>query len=371
MNMRIGYDGTPLLGPRSGVGYYTSRLLAAMLSLNPEWEVLLYSNRPLAPLEAELAQSVPMISRLPSKRLVWMQCLLPFLIRRTRPQLCHFPNAMAPLWQPQPFVLTIHDASLFLFRDYHPRTRLLSIRLTLPLLARRAAAIICVSHHAREELSRILHLDPAKVHVVYEAAPAEFEPVTAPHCLEALRRKYRLPGQFLLHVGTLEPRKNLKRLVRALDQIRRRGCDIKLVLVGTRGWHLDGFDAEIERLCLEDAVLFTGYVPTEDLPGLFSLATLFVFPSLYEGFGLPPIEAMACGAPVLTSDRGSLPEICGDAAHLVDPEDEQALADGIFDLLSDPEARAELSRRGLARAQAFSWKRAARETGAVYRHVLN
>lgn len=371
MNMRIGYDGTPLLGPRSGVGYYTSRLLAAMLSLNPEWEYLLYSNRPLVPLEAELAKSVPMISRLPSKRLVWMQCLLPFLIRSTRPQLCHFPNAMGPLWQPQPFVLTIHDASLFLFRDYHPRTRLLSIRLTLPLLARRAAAIICVSHHARNELSRILHLDPAKVHVVYEAAPEEFRPVTDPQCLEALRRKYRLPEQFLLHVGTLEPRKNLKRLVQALHRIRRRGRDIKLVLVGTRGWHLDGFDAEIERLCLEDVVIFTGYVPTEDLPGLFSLATLFVFPSLYEGFGLPPIEAMASGAPVLTSDRGSLPEICGDAARLVDPEDEQALADGIFDLLSDPEARAELSRRGLARAQAFSWKRAARETAAVYRHVLN
>lgn len=371
MSIRIGFDGTPLLGPRSGVGYYTSRLLAAMLAHNPEWELLLYSNRPLAPLEAALAPAIPMVSRLPSKRLIWMQTLLPALIRRSRPQLCHFPNAMAPLWQPQPFILTIHDASLFLFSHYHPRTRLLSIRLTLPLLARRAAAIICVSHHARAELCRVLKLDPDKVHVVYEAAPAEFRPVTDPCHLETVRQKYRLPQSFLLHVGTLEPRKNLRRLVRALHQVRRRGCDVKLVLVGARGWYLDGFDEEIERLSLRDAVLFTGYVPTDDLPALFSLATLFVFPSLYEGFGLPPVEAMACGAPVLTSNRGSLPEVCGDGAYFVDPENEQALADGLFALLSDAGRRTELSRCGLARARTFSWERAARETATVYRHVLS
>lgn len=370
MSVRIGIDGTPLLGPRSGVGFYTGRLLAAMLACNSEWDYLLYSNRPLGALEPELSGARQIISRLPSKRLVWMQFLLPAQIRRSQPDLCHFPNAMAPIWQPKPFILTIHDASLFLFSHYHPRTRLMSIRLTLPFLARRAAAIICVSHHARTELTRILNLDPERVHVVYEAAPATFQPVTDPHCLEGLRRKYRLPERFLLHVGTLEPRKNLPRLIRALYEIRRRGCDIKLVLVGARGWQLDSFDEEIERLSLQDAVHFTGYVPSTDLPGLFSLATLFVFPSLYEGFGLPPIEAMACGTPVLTSNRGSLPEICGDAAYLVDPEDEQALADGLFALLSDADWRTELARCGLAHARTFSWERAASETVAVYREVL-
>lgn len=370
MKVRVGFDGTPLLGTRSGVGYYTGRLLSAMLAMYPEWEYLLYSNRPLPPLEAELGGAMPMISRVPSKRLIWMQCLLPALIRRSRPHLCHFPNAMAPIWQPQPFILTIHDASLYLFSDYHPRARLLSIRLTLPILARRAAAIICVSHHARRELSRILRLNPEKVHVVYEAAPADFQPVSNSHRLAALRQKYGLPERFLLHVGTLEPRKNLRRLVRALHRLHQRGCDISLVLVGARGWHLNGFEDEIERLALGDAVIFTGYVPTEDLPGLFSLATLFVYPSLYEGFGLPPLEAMACGAPVLASNRGSLPEICGDAAFLVDPEDEEVLADGLYALLSDREWRADLRNRGLARAQTFSWERAARETVAVYGQLL-
>ncbi len=370
MTIRIGFDATPLLGPRSGVGSYTSRLLEAMLRTNPEWEYLLYSNRPLEPLEPELAHARPVVSRLPSRRLIWMQSLLPLLIQRSRPDLCHFPNAMAPLWQPQPFVLTIHDASLFLYSQYHPRMRLLSIRLTLPLLARRAAAVICVSHHARAELIGILNLDPEKVYVVHEAAPAGYQPVTDLHHLNLLRRKYGLPERFLLHVGTLEPRKNLQRLVRALYQIRQQGSEIPLVLVGAQGWQMNGLAQEIERLGLQDAIRFTGYVPDEDLPGLYSLATLFVFPSLYEGFGLPPIEAMACGAPVLTSNRGSLPEICADAAHLVDPEDEQALADSLLALLGDADWRAELSRRGQAHARTFSWERAARETAAIYRRVL-
>jgi glycosyltransferase involved in cell wall biosynthesis len=370
MTICIGFDGTPLLGPRAGVGNYTGRLLAAMLATNPEWEYLLYSNRPLEPLETELADCRRVISRIPTKRLIWMQCLLPGLIQRSRPQLCHFPNAMAPLWQPQPFVLTIHDASLFLFSDYHPRARLLSLRLALPLVARRAAAVITVSHHARQELISILNLDSEKVHVVHEAAPAAFERVTDGDHLAALRRKYRLPDRFLLHVGTLEPRKNLRRLVRALSQVRRRGHDVSLVLVGARGWHMNGFQAEIESLSMSDAVLFTGYVPDEDLPGLFSLATLFVYPSLYEGFGLPPIEAMACGTPVLASNRGSLPEVCGEAAHLVDPEDEQALVEALVALLGDAGWREELGRRGPARAWTFSWERAARETTAIYRRVM-
>jgi glycosyltransferase involved in cell wall biosynthesis len=371
MSVRIGLDATPLLGPRTGVGYYTSRLLAAMLAADPEWRYLLYSNRSLEPLEPALARATPVYSRLSGRRMVWMQCLLPPVIRSSRAQLCHFPNAMAPLWQQQPFVLTIHDASLFLYAHTHPLARLVSIRLILPLLARRAAAIITVSHHARNDLLRILHLPPEKVHVIYEAAPEEFRPVNDPAILNGVRQKYGLPPQFLLYVGTLEPRKNLRRLLRALHEIRRRGYPHKLVMVGPPGWHLHHFYEEIERLSLQDRVSFTGYVPAADLPALYSLASLFVFPSLYEGFGLPPLEAMACGAPVLASNRTSLPEICGDAAHLVDPEDEAALVNAMLSLLSDDERRRELSRRGPVRARLFSWKQAAQETMTVYCRVLN
>lgn len=368
--MRVGIDGTSLLGPRSGVGNYTGRLLAALLAENPEWGFELYSNRPLEPLEPSLASATCLTSRIPSKRLVWMHCLLPALIRSRQPDLCHFPNAMVPLAHDRPFVVTIHDASLFVHRHYHPLTRIASIRLALPFVARRAAAVITVSQHARQELVRVLNLEPDKVHVVYEAAPEHYGPVTSAHRLEALRHKYHLPEPFLLYVGTLEPRKNLMRVIRSLAEVRRRGYPHHLVLVGTGGSYALQLRQEVARLQLEDAVHFLGFVPAADLPGLFSLATVFVFPSLYEGFGLPPLEAMACGAPVLSSNRSSLPEILGDAAHLVDPESEDELAASLIALLGDAERRRELATLGLARARDFSWRRAAQETAAIYNWVL-
>lgn len=370
MSFKIGIDGTPLLGNRSGVGNYTARLLAAMVAARPEWEYLLYSNRPLGGLEASLERVRQVEGYLPRSRWLWMQTVLPGLVARTQPALCHFTNALAPVMQPSPFVLTIHDASLFLYSQYHPRARLATIRLILPTITRRAAAVITVSDHARRELVRVLGLPAGKVHVVHEAAPAAFQPVTDGATLAALRQKYRLPEHFLLYVGTLEPRKNLGRLVRALKRIRQAGFPHHLVMVGERGWMMEGFEREIEQLGLADVVHLTGFVPTEDLPGLFSLATLFTFPSLYEGFGLPPLEAMACGTPVLSSNNSSLEEVCGDAAYLIDPHDEEALTEGLRLLLSDPERRADLARRGLERTRHFSWERAAEETVAIYNQVL-
>lgn len=369
MSIRIGLDATPLLGQRSGVGNYTSRLLGGLLATVPEAEYLLYSNKVLEPLEPALAGAIPIYSRWSLKRVLWMQLLLPQIIRQTEPDLCHFPNSMAPLSSSRPFVLTIHDASLFVYGQYHPTARILSMRFLLPLLAQRAAAVITVSHHARQALVDVLDLDPRKVHVVHEAAPRDFHPVTDPLVLADLRRRYELPEEFLLHVGTLEPRKNLLRLVRALARLREDGFSHKLVLVGSAGWQMDDFDREIEHHSLQHDVQRIGYVPTEDLPGIYSLARLFVFPSLYEGFGLPPLEAMACGTPVLSSNRAALPEVLGDAALLFDPEDDEALFDSLVRLLSDPHLLDELSWRGLRRAQSFSWERAARETLAIYSQV--
>lgn len=367
---RIGMDGTPLLGQRSGVGYYTGNLLAALAHETPEWQYLLYSNRPLRPLEPDLNGAVEIDSYFPQSRWLWMQMVLPRAIRRNPPQLFHFPNALAPLWQPSPFVLTIHDASLFVYGQYHPWARHLTVRLLLPLVARRADAIITVSHHARAELVRVLGLPPEKIHVVYEAAASHFAPVTDPARLAAVRHKYRLPETFLLYVGTLEPRKNLLRLARAVACLREEGVDVPLIMAGPQGWMMSDFQREVARLGMLDRIRYLGYLPLPDLPVLYSLATVFVFPSLYEGFGLPPLEAMACGTPVLTSNRSSLAEVCGDAACLVDPEDVASISDGLRCLLGDAALRAELSRRGRQRVQRFSWEHAARKTAAVYRQVL-
>lgn len=368
--MRIGFDGTPLLGQRSGVGYYTSHLLAALSETQPDWELLLYSNRPLHNLEPSLALTRQGNSRYFSRsRWLWMQTMLPATIHQSRPHLCHFTNALAPLWQPAPYILTIHDASLFLYGQFHPRARHLTMRLTLPLVARRAAAIITVSHHSRRDLLRLLPIDPHKIHVIYEAAARNFRPVHDAAHLAHLRRKYGLPQTFLLYVGTLEPRKNLFRLLHAVKMLRDRGLPHHLVLAGGMGWMMESFAGEVQALGLQDAVQTLGYIPTADLPGLFSLATLFAFPSLYEGFGLPPLEAMACGVPVLTSNGSSLAEICGDAAYLVDPQQTEDIAAGLAHLLCDQDLRHDLRHKGLQRAAAFSWRRAARETGALYRRT--
>lgn len=368
--MRIGFDGTPLLGQRSGVGYYTGNLLSALMEDEPTWEYMLFSNRPLNGLERSLQQARQVGRCFSLSRWLWMQTLLPVTIRRSRPHLCHFTNALAPLWQPAPYVLTIHDASLFIYGHYHPRARHLTMRLTLPLVARRAAAIITVSHHSRKDLVQVLGLDPKQIHVVYEAAAERFRPVCDEATLDALRRKYDLPTRFVLYVGTLEPRKNLGRLIRALKRVRGQGQPYHLVIAGAMGWMMDSFEQQVHALGLSDVVHYLGYIPGDDLPGLYSLATVFAFPSLYEGFGLPPLEAMASGVPVLTSNHTSLAEVCSDAAYLVDPRSVPAISAGLGALLGDEDLRQALRQRGLERASRFSWQRAARETRDVYRQAL-
>lgn len=366
----IGVDATPLLGERSGVGNYTARLLAAQLEIEPGRDYLLYSNRPLENLEPELARAKRVPGYLPRSRWLWMQLKLPRIINQTGPDLCHFTNALAPLWITKPYVLSIYDATLFLYSRYHPWTRLLAIRMMLPLAVRRAKAIITISKSARKDLQRILKIPEDKIHVVYGAAPKHFERVTNQRELARIRQKYQLPEQFLLYVGTLEPRKNLDRLVRAFGRLKEQGQPHKLVLAGPWGWSMNGFQQQIKNLGLNKSVQMLGYIPDDDLPGLYSLATVFAFPSLYEGFGLPPLEAMACGTPVLSSRNSSLAEICGDAAFLVDPLNEKSLFDGLQRVLGDEGLRQELGKIGRKRAAEFSWERAARETAAVYDKLL-
>lgn len=370
--MRIGFDGTPLLGQRSGVGHYTGRLLAHLGKQQPAWEYMLFSNRSLHPLETELAHTMPVADNFGLSRFIWMQLLLPRIIRQQKPDLCHFPNNTAPFCHSTPYVITIHDASLFLHSRHHPPSRLLALRLLLPQVARRAAAVITVSDHARRDLMQILDLPAPKMHVIHEAAPVGFQPLCDPIARRQLQARYNLPDEFVLFVGTIEPRKNLKRLIRAVAALRQRGCKTRLVLVGPNGWLINGsLEKEIEALGLQEAVQNLGYVPQADLPGIYSLATVFAFPSLYEGFGLPPLEAMACGTAVLTSQNSAMAEVCGDAALLIDPHQEEDITEGLACLLQDAQRREAMRRAGLARAQEYSWERTARETAVVYKKVLN
>ncbi len=371
-NSIIGFDATALEMPqRSGVGNYAAQLLAALIARNDGRRYALLASRPLN------GHTPPggagQIGRSPAKRSVWMQLIAPRIIDQLQPDLCHFTNSIAPLRSSSPIVITVHDMSLFLHANMHPLKRLLVARPIIPLAARRASAIITVSQHAKEDIVNVLGIDRAKVHVVYEAAAPQYRVIddgSGRKCraeLDRVRRKYQLDRPFVLYVGTIEPRKNLTRLVQAFARIH--PPSTQLVLVGQLGWKYRSLLKQIEDLDLGDAIRLIGYVPDEDLPALYNLARVFAFPSIYEGFGLPIVEAMACGTPVLTSNCSSMIELGTGAALLVDPFDVEAMAASLARVLNDVDLRAELHCQGLQRAAQFSWARAAEETVKVYEAV--
>jgi glycosyltransferase involved in cell wall biosynthesis len=236
-----------------------------------------------------------------------------------------------------------------------------------------ARRVIAVSQATKQDVVDLFGAAAERIDVVYNGVDAGFCPAPAAE-VEAFRGSAGLPARFILHLGTLEPRKNLVRLVQAFAQVRAHDAGqppVKLALAGGKGWDYDAIFAEVARLGLEQEVLFPGYVRDEDLAGWYRAAAVFVYPSLLEGFGLPVLEAMACGAPTVTSNLSSLPEVAGDAALLVDPTSVDALAGALLRLLADADLARELRGRGLAQAARFPWSRTAQETAAVYRRALS
>jgi glycosyltransferase involved in cell wall biosynthesis len=364
--VRVGFDITPLRAPRTGVGMYTANLLQQLRTF-PQVEVV-----PMIQASARLP--LPRADHRLTLRVnntFWLQMVLPWHLSRVAADVCHFTNSVASVWTPCPSVVTIHDVTLWLFPRYHPRPRLLAMRPVIPLAARRAKAVIAVSANTKRDVVRVLNIPEEKVHVIHEAPAPQFRPVAGGARLDAVRRRYGLASEFVLYVGTIEPRKNLTRLLEAFAMLRRSGyASLGLVIAGNQGWGDMSVQRTVERLCLEDAVRLLGYVPTDDRVALYNLAGALVFPSLYEGFGLPIVEAMACGTPVVTSPNGSLEEIAGGAAEFVDPTAVDSIARGLAQVLGDAHRHAQLREAGLARAAQFSWERAAAQTREVYASVL-
>src|SRR3954471_9764065 len=316
--MRIAFDGTTLTPGRTGVGYYTEHLLQHLAAPGDD-EVIVLSNRPLDTARPLPPRTLVAPASVPLPRLVWLQTLAPRLLRRLRPDVVHFTNGMMPFASPVPTVVTIHDMSLTMYPRYHPLRRVLLNRPLVDLAARRADAIITVSQSAKRDIMRIYGTDGRRIHVVHEAAAPSFRPVHDPATLDRIRRRYGLADRFVLYVGTIEPRKNLPKLIAGFAERHKTGdLPHQLVCAGPYGWLSRDIEEWIERLEIDDALRFTGYVPFADLPALYSLAEMFVFPSIYEGFGLPVVEAMACGAPVITGRTAALSEIGGGAIVEVD-----------------------------------------------------
>ena len=304
----------------------------------------------------------------PALRIAWEQAVQPGAARRAKVDLLHEPAFVGPVVSASPFVVTVHDLSFLLYPEAFRAFNRLYLRIVTNLSVRKAQRVIAVSENTKQDLVRAYHLSPNKIDVIHNGLDECFRPLPTDQ-VDEFRARQGLPERFLLFVGTLEPRKNVLGLIEAYAQLPKDRPP--LMLVGGKGWLYDEVFALIAARDLTSEVHFVGYVPAEDLPWWYNAAEVFVYPSLYEGFGLPPLEAMACGTPVITAHASSLPEVVGQAALLVDPNDPQMLAQAIARVLTDRGLQDHLRTAGLARASAFSWTQTARHTAQSYRRALN
>ncbi len=370
--MLLAFDATTIRGNKTGVGYYSARLLERLTAVggddNPIDEVLVLSNRELDFTPIPRCRLVDE-GRFPL-RAVWMQAVLPFLLDRLRPDLCHFTNFLGPYFTSSPYVVTFHDMTLELLPECHTWRKRLLTRTLSPEIARGARLIITPSQSAKRDLSRLFSIPEAKIRAIPHAPDGQFRPRRDRESLERIERRYGVRTPYLLYVGTLEPRKNLTRAMTAFSRVSSRYPEHSFYLAGDLGWRSKDLLQKLDRIENRERIARLGYVAEEDLAALYSNADLFVYPSLYEGFGFPVIEAMACGAPVLTSNTSSLAEIADGAALLVDPHDTTALAEAMDRAMGDEGERERLRHAGLTRASSFSWERSTRETLQVYEEAL-
>jgi glycosyltransferase involved in cell wall biosynthesis len=366
--MLIGFDASRLgVGQRTGTEAYTWELLQAFGALDRRNHYHLYANG-LPPALPPLPPNYQLRSlRWPR---LWTHVRLSAEMALRPPDLLFVPAHVLPLWSPRRSVVTIHDLGYLHYPEAHPLSRRLYLRLSTRWNAWRATHLIADSQATRQDIVQHCHVSPGKVSVIYLGVGPQFRPLEDTAPLQAAARRCAIPGPYALYVGTIQPRKNLVRLIEAwaiyLGRSRR---NITLVIAGKRGWLSAAIERRAHELGIAAHVHFAGYVHADDLPALLSGAQAFLYPSLYEGFGLPVLEAQACGTPVLTSTTSSLPEVAGDAAVLVDPLDPGAIADGIARVLEDQTLRERLRRAGLARVADWSWRRTARQTLALLETV--
>jgi glycosyltransferase involved in cell wall biosynthesis len=371
--MRIGIDATALPPQPVGAGNYIVQLVRALARLESEDEFVVFSQAGKVSLlgtedrpEFRIT-TVPNLS--PAVRLTWEQAMLPLVVKNLKIDVFHSLHYTRPLWLPCKSVVTFHDMTFFLFPQLHTGSKRLFFPLAIRASARLAQALIAVSENTRQDAIRLVNIPPEKIFTTPLGVDQSFRPIRDLEGLKIIRGKYDLPERFILYVGLVEPRKNLPVLIRAYRELIEVQRDFDLVVVGRFGWMSEGLLAEVDRLGVKERIRFTGYVPQEDLPWVYNLSSLFVYPTRYEGFGLPALEAMACGVPVITTNVSSMPEIVGDAGFLVEPDSEESLKQAMAEVLADPGLSAEMAARGLERAKQFTWERTARETLRVYQHV--
>ncbi|MBI5284203.1 MAG: glycosyltransferase family 4 protein [Chloroflexi bacterium] len=368
-DLRVALMGRSLRGQFSGVVRYTDELVGALAPhLGRNLSVFVTrGDDGLGELPIHRIRA-PFPTPNEYTRAFWEQTVVPFDVRRVRPDVYHSPNYIIPAALPCPSVVTVHDVA-FLDRSVHRLKSHLYLTACTLVALRKSARVVCVSHYTAAQIIQRFGWVREKVRVIGEGVGGNFVPSGAA-AVQQFRDRYGIAGPYVLFVGTVEPRKNLPRLLRAFElAVSRHALPHDLVIAGAAGWKTGAVRGAYERSSVRGRINFIGYVPDYDLPAAYSGADAFVYPSLHEGFGLPPLEAMACGTPVITSDSTALAEVAGPAALTADPTNTEALAGAIASLLSDTRARERLRRAGLSHAAQFRWDAVAGEMLSLYREA--
>ncbi len=366
--MRIGVMLRHLGSERGGIGRYTRSIVEKLLAIDDRNNyVLFYSDEKMLGRYSRFSNVEEVVLK-ESCKLLWDQVTVPRAVRAHKVDLLFNPKASVPLGAPCKTVLVLHGADWFMAPENYSYPYRMYHRIAATLYARKADAIIMASQDAARRIQDFVGSTRGKTVAIHHGVSEEFRPVQDRRYLDEVRRKYRLPERFILYVGKIYPMKNVAGIIKAFDRLRG-AIPHKLVIAGAPSWKAKGELAPIRERGLGDDVLLTGWVPDADLPAFYNLADVFLFPSLYEGFGIPLVEAMACGCPVVTSTAGACPEVVGDAAVTVDPRDIGAIAAATQGVLSDPARARDLAARGFRRARMFSWDAAARRTLEVFERV--
>lgn len=374
--MKVAVDIRTVFFRRSGVGNYVLNLVQNLREADQESVYYFLGMKKNFPLLGEALKGQRRLTTFVSPENhpwsdIWEHFILPGRLAKEGIDVFHGPASLIPFVKKGfGICVTIHDLVAFLYSETIPRRYGIYMRFLLRQAVKKADQIIAVSHHTRKDLMDILKVPAEKITVIHEAPAPVFRPLNRSWVRRRLKEKYGLEGKYLYHLGNIEPRKNLINLLEAFILVCRELEEpYRLVVSGQEGWLVGSLRRYFKSYPLQDRIVFTGYVPEAEIPFLMNGAELFVFPSLYEGFGLPVLEAMSCGTPVITSNCSSLPEIVGSAAALVDPNDVHDLADRIIYVLKRPEERERLSLAGLEQSAKFTWAETARKTLQVYRRV--
>jgi glycosyltransferase involved in cell wall biosynthesis len=369
--VRIGIDARKLHD--FGIGTYIRNLLRQLARMDRQTEFVLLCRPEDRETLSALGENFRAVIETAGNYSVAEQVKIPWALKREGVTLFHAPHYVLPPLVRCQSVVTIHDCIHLMFPQYLPnRVAFAYAKTSIDMAARRATRVMTVSESSKRDILRFVDTEPEKIDVIYNAYDDRFAIDPGEEEVVRVSERYQLQSEFVLYAGNVKPHKNLERLIKAFYLVRKRGLDhLKLVLIGDEISKYTALRRAVHQYQLHKYVRFLGYLPEETLAVMYRLAGVFVFPSLYEGFGLPPLEAMASGTPVVTSNVSSLPEVAGDAAVLVDPYDPSAIAEGIYQVLTDEKLRRDLRHKGVARAGQFSWEQSVRRVRAIYDEVSN